>query len=139
VKEPPGASALPAALANLPAAQLSTQPLRITYPQGSLFSQGAVLFYAGGPQALDPLAAVLLAHPQSRWQGTVTAQSPISPEHALALAQARARLLQRYLQRKGVTAERLALGAEAGDGADLQLGLLSPQADSAASSSLEKQ
>lgn len=138
-KQPVDGGSLAEAVLKLPSAQVSIDPLRISYPPGALFSEGAALFYAGGPETLEPLAAVLLKWPLARWEGTVTAVSPVSAEHAQALAEVRSRLLRRYLQRKGVGADQLTLHAHGGEGADLELRLRSPdQAESAARSSLEK-
>jgi hypothetical protein len=130
--------ALRVEMQNLPRAEVGDGG--IVYPQGFLFSPGAVLFYAGGPEALEPLAAFLLKHPRIRWQGTVRAESVVSEEQALALATVRARLLQRYLQHKGLGAGRLSLSAEAGAGPDLALRQIAEgQDDKVSSSSREKE
>ncbi len=113
------AQSLPDQMQALPGAEV--QQGALIYPQGSLFSPGAALFYAGGTETLNPLAALLQRHPGRRWQGTVRAESDVSQQHALALAKTRARLLQRYFARKGISEGRISLGAEAVSGPDMTL------------------
>lgn len=109
----------------LPGAQIvtATGSLTITYPQESLFASGAVLPLAGGAEALDPLAALLRAHPQASWDARVRAATTTGADYDLALAQKRRDLLQRYLRHAGVADERISWQASSGEGIPLELTL----------------
>ena len=109
----------------LPGAQVTTTAgsLTIAYPQDSLFAPGAVLPFAGGAEALDPLAALLRAYPEAIWDGKVRAVTANGAEYDLALAQKRSELLQRYLSQGGVASDRVIWQASGGDGIPLELTL----------------
>lgn len=77
----------------------------------------------GGAEVLDPLAALLRAHPQASWEAQVRASSNNGAEYDLALAQKRGELLQHYLRNAGVAAERIVWQASSGDGIPLELTL----------------
>lgn len=95
------------------------EPLRLQYPQ--LFAAGAALPLAGGLEQLPPLGDLLQQFSASRWQVRLRGEG----EQGLALAAARARLLQGYFERRGLAGERLHWLTEAGSGAALELQLTS--------------
>jgi hypothetical protein len=114
--------------------------LHFSYPGQVLFSTGAALPLAGGTALLDPLARLVVAHPDLHFRGTVRAATGVSPDYDERLARQRAALLQRYFRNRGVEAGQLSLAAQAGEGPSLELqGGYSPAAAaSSASSSDEK-
>lgn len=111
--------------ATLPAAQVTATAgsLTIAYPQESLFSTGSVLPLAGGAEALDPLAALLVAYPEAIWDAKVRAATTNGADYDLTLAQKRRDLLQRYLRHAGVANDRVIWQASSGDGIPLELTL----------------
>lgn len=128
-------------MAALPGATVGPdETLTVSYPGEVLFAQGAALPLPGGTDVLDPLAALLVSHSESRGRVTVRAQTGISAEYDQSLAQKRAELLGRYFRNRGIPDGRLSITAEAGDGPPLELTLETPgnQPPSASSSSSEK-
>jgi len=105
----------------------------VSYPAETLFAAGAALPLAGGLELLDPLAAVLSAHPDLQWRGTVRASGGVSAAYDALLASRRLELLQRYFRNKGIDEARLALTAEASAGPPLELVAVQPPASSASS------
>lgn len=121
---PPPKPSLQQLASALPVAQVVTTAagvLSITYPQESLFSSGAVLPYAGGVEALDPLAALLRDYPQINWEANVRAATANGADYDLALARKRSELLQRYLRNSGVGAEQVVWKESSGEGIPLEL------------------
>lgn len=124
VAPPDTGAALRRELAALPGAVVGeAEPLTVSYPGETLFAAGSVLPLPGGTAVLDPLAAVLAAHPELNWRGTVRARTEVSPEYDAALAGKRLELLQRYFRNKGIDGERLPLTALVAPGAPLELTL----------------
>lgn len=118
------AAALRASAAPLPGVEIDPgEKLILRYPGERLFSAGAALPLAGGVEMLEPLADWLAASGRARWRGTVRAATDVSPEYDRQLAQARAELLGRYFANRGISGEKLALTAEGGTGAPLELEL----------------
>lgn len=119
----PGAplvSSLRSQAQQLPGVELAAgEPLRLRYSE--LFAAGAALPLAGGVEQLQPLGDFLQQLTGSRWQVRLRGDG----EQGLALAAARAQLLQSYFQRRGLAAERLEWLTEAGPGAALELQLAS--------------
>lgn len=113
--------ALQSALAALPGAEALDGEIGIRYPGEVLFAAGAVLPLPGGLKLLDPLAEVLLAHPGNAWTLRVRAATVHGRDYDLELAEGRATLLQRFLARRGVAAERLEWQVEADAGAPLEV------------------
>jgi hypothetical protein len=102
----------------LPGVELAAgEPLRLQYPH--LFEAGAALPLAGGVEQLVPLGNFLQQLSGSRWQLRLRGDG----EQGLALAEARARLLRGYFERRGLAGERLQWLSEAGPGAALELQL----------------
>jgi hypothetical protein len=115
-------AALRRELALLPGASVGAgEPLSLSYPGEALFAAGAALPLPGGTAVLDPLARLLVAHPQLRWTGTVRAAGGVTADYDAALAQKRLELLERYFRNRGVGGDRLTLSATAGEGAPLEL------------------
>lgn len=126
--------------ASLPGAHVTAAAgsLAITYPQESLFSTGSVLPLAGGAEALDPLAALLSAYPQANWDASVRAATEHGSDYDATLARKRSDLLQRYLSKRGVAADRVTWQAKGGDGIPLELVLRPPQLPTASSSRVKE-
>lgn len=132
---PPQAVATPAPLTwlerlkneaqSLPAAEVAVtaDTLTITYPQESLFSTGSVLPLAGGAEALDPLAALLSAHPEAVWDAYVRAATSHGSDYDSSLALKRSNLLQRYLERRGVAGTQVTWQTKGSDGIPFELTL----------------
>ena len=126
-------------LAALPGTTVSDrEPLTVSYEGEVLFSRGAVLFYAGGTELLSPLADLLLAHPEAGWLGEVRAETGLTEDYDLSLAQQRMELLRRYFVNRGIDAGRLEWSAQPGEGAPLTLSLKGDQEPSVSSSSAPK-
>ena len=121
--ERPGIDSLRLGFGDLPGAVLSAgEPLVVSYPGEVLFSAGAALPLAGGTELLDPLAERIAAYPQLFFAGRVrAADTPAG--YGPQLAAARAELLTRYFNRRGIEASRLQLTPEAGAGPPLELEL----------------
>lgn len=135
---PPPKPSLQELASALPVAQVVSTAegiLRITYPQESLFSSGAVLPFAGGAEALDPLAALLRDYPQITWAANVRAATAHGADYDLALARKRSELLQRYLRNSGVAAGQVTWKESRGEGIPLELTQLLPVQPPPASSS----
>lgn len=116
----PLASSLRSQAQQLPGVELAAgEPLRLRYSE--LFAAGAALPLAGGVEQLQPLGDFLQQLAGSRWQLLLRGDG----EQGLALAAARAQLLQSYFQRRGLAAERLEWLTEAGPGPALELQLAS--------------
>lgn len=124
----------------LPGAQVTFTDGRLTiaYPEESLFSIGSVLPLAGGAEALDPLAALLLTYPQATWDGTVRAATKDGADYDLALAQKRQELLQRYLDNAGVAGARINWQTSGSAGIPLELTLQPLQPLPASSSGVKE-
>jgi hypothetical protein len=144
VPAPPPAPELPAPvllrreMAVLPGAVVGTgDPPRLSYPGDRLFAAGAALPLAGGSELLEPLAALLAAHPELRWQGTVRAATGGGAGYDAVLAAKRLELLQRFFRNRGFDGERLTLTAETAAGPPFELAAVQPPA-SAATSAAEK-
>ena len=119
-QDSPLVSSLRSQAQQLPGVELAAgEPLRLQYPQ--LYAAGAALPLAGGVEQLQPLGDFLQQLTGSRWQVRLRGDG----EQGLALAAARARLLQSYFQRRGLAAERFQWLTEAGAGPALELQLAS--------------
>lgn len=104
--------------AQLPGVELAAgEPLVLRYP--GLFAEGAALPLAGGVEQLQPLGDFLQQAGATRWQLRVRGDGP----QGLALAEARARLLRGFFERRGLAGERLQWQAAAGAGPALELQL----------------
>lgn len=122
---PAWVGALQERAAALPAAQTTSAEgtLSIAYPQERLFSTGSALPLAGGAEALDPLANLLIAFPDASWDAMVQAATTQGADYDRALAQKRGELLDRYLRNRGLPAGRVHWQSTAGSGAPLELHL----------------
>ncbi len=119
--------ALRRGLAALPGARVSGgEPVSAAYPGEVLFARGAALPLPGGTTLLDPLASFLLAHPETNWVVSLRADTGISPDYDLLLAEGRRALLERYFRNKGLSPPRLVLEVGEGAGAPLTLTLVAP-------------
>lgn len=121
---PPPKPSLQELAGALPVAQVVSTAegiLKISYPQESLFSSGAVLPFAGGAEALDPLAALLRDYPQITWEANVRAATAHDADYDLALARKRSELLQRYLRNSGVAAGQVTWKESSEEGIPLEL------------------
>ncbi len=117
-------AALRGQLAALPGAeQVQAGPPGISYPGESLYPRLSALPKAGEAERLGALAELLRTHPAASWLGVVRAATGVSAEYDLILAQKRAELLKRYFRNQGIDEQRLAISAEAGDGAALEVRL----------------
>lgn len=115
---PPPLSSLRSQAQQLPGVELAAgEPLRLQFPH--LFAAGAALPLAGGMEQLQPLGDFLQQLTGSRWQVRLRGDG----EHGLALAAARARLLQSYFERRGLAGEGLQWLTEVGSGPALELQL----------------
>ncbi|WP_221250227.1 OmpA family protein [Desulfuromonas versatilis] len=115
-------AALRAQLAALPGGEAGQAgPPGIRFPGESLFPHLSALPRADEAEGLGALAALLRAHQGTSWQAVVRAATGVSAEYDLVLAQKRAELLERYFRKQGVDAQRLAISAEAGEGAPLEI------------------
>lgn len=115
-QDPPPLSSLRSQAQQLPGVELAAgEPLRLQFPH--LFAAGAALPLAGGVEQLQPLGDFLQQASGSRWQVRLRGDG----EQGLALAAARAKLLQRYFERRGLAGERFQWLTEAGSGAALEL------------------
>ena len=102
------------------------EPLTLSYPEQTLFAEGAALPLPGGVAVLDPLADFLSTHPETRWRMEVRAKTGLGADYDQRLAGRRAELVSRFLAKRGVRPERLSVVAEGGEGAPLVLILQSP-------------
>ncbi|GAB4168339.1 MAG: hypothetical protein Tsb0017_11520 [Geothermobacteraceae bacterium] len=119
---PVDAATLARGMINLPDAEVPGEGIPvIRYREPALYAPGAVLPRYGKLATLDALAERLKQFPGNRWQVTVRAESAAGAEHAERLAQARADLLKRYLERAGAGALLIGWKAEAGAGPVLEL------------------
>lgn len=107
-------------LAALPGAVVAADGLSLSYPGEVLFGAGAVLPLPGGMRLLAPLAEWMLQTPEL--SGTVTVRAMASdPAYAQKLASTRRELLEKLLQGRGLTGDRLQWQVETGDGPPLEI------------------
>lgn len=110
-------------LAALPGVTVADgEPLRASYPAGTLFAAAAVLPMPGGTVQLDALAA-LLKKSNMKWNLRVRAATADGRDYDGRLAADRARILGIYLREAGVDPQKINLTAVAEEGAPLELTL----------------
>lgn len=92
----------------------------VAYPPGSLFAEGAILPLPGGPALLDPLSAIL-ARPEWCAELALYGTRGGSVEDDQSFVEGRKMLLERYLLRGKVDANRFTWTAKGGAGAPLEI------------------
>jgi len=104
----------------LPGAVMSADRLQVSYPDDSLFANGAVLPLPGGMAVIDPLVELLLQNKEFQATGTVRS-SGHDAEYDQLLAVKRLEILARIFQNRGLPQERLKWVAEVGTGAPFEV------------------
>lgn len=105
----------------LPGVQVpESEPLRVLFPAGVLFAQGAVLPMPGGSGMLDRIAG-LLKDSNLSWRLILRAASGEGAEYDESLAAARAKVLKTYFNDVGLNSRMIAFQAVAEAGPLLEM------------------
>lgn len=119
---------LPAQLASLPGAVVDEEGgIKFSYPDQSMFGEGAVLPLPGGIKLLDPLADFFLRSPGLVWKIDVQTHTEYGPDYDQTLAEKRSELLATYLLSKEVDLRGLQFHPLAAAGDALVFTLNQPQ------------
>jgi hypothetical protein len=115
-----------AQLAQLPGVTIeSSQPPQFSYPEQTMFADGAVFPLPGGTPLLEPLA-LFLTSTSGSWRADVRAKTTYGPEYDQLLAEKRSELLATYLSKKGVDLQLVTFYPQAAEGPPLTLTLILP-------------
>lgn len=109
-------------LAALPGAEIGQgEALTVSYPGERLFGAESAIPFPGGAGMLDPLARMIIAHPDVRWEGIVRVGSEGAAKYGEALVEKRRELLTRFFTKRGVGEERLPITIGTGEGAPFEV------------------
>ncbi len=100
-----------------------TDPLVVSYPNGTLFTDTALLPMPGGAGQLDAIAS-LIRQSGMNWSLKVRADAGEGAEYDALLAAQRVKVLQTYFQSVGVSLKKVAINAVPGPGVPLELHII---------------
>lgn len=120
----PGDPKLLTELRRLPGAVVGDDGLLVSYPDDSLFGEGAVLPLPGGMTVLTPLIDTFLRNPGLRAEATVRS-SGHTVEYDRILAGKRKEFLEKIFRSRGLDETRIRISPDGGEGAPFSLQLQS--------------